>query len=131
MRPLPVGAVLPALLAAPASAALSSPHIIFLHRRGGTYTPGVDDPSHNVSSAPGGTSVLPAFSGDDSAWLLLRSCMLLSFRRFDVTITDVDPGDTAHLSDAAAQRGKLTAHCAAVIDLDPSTQQAVLAGFPF
>ncbi|MGE0871030.1 MAG: Ig-like domain-containing protein [Kofleriaceae bacterium] len=72
---------------------------IFLNRNGGTYAPhsssyGVDS-RINRTWMVSGTVNMPAFSKGDAAWQSLVSCVRDQFARFNVTITDVDPGTSA------------------------------------
>ncbi len=70
---------------------------IFLNRRGGTYTPGNDDSSRNVSSIPSTTSTVPAYEKGDASWAQVVACVKDQYARFNVEVTDVDPGGVPHV----------------------------------
>jgi hypothetical protein len=70
---------------------------VFLNRRGGTYTRGSNNSSTNVSSIPSGTVTLPAYEGTEADWQSLLTCVRDQYARFNVVITDQDPGAAAHL----------------------------------
>jgi hypothetical protein len=74
--------------------------IIYMNRHGGTYYSGYDDSSANVSSIPYSTSQLSAWSYGDASWAQVMACTRAMFSRFDVEITDVDPGDVPHIESA-------------------------------
>ncbi len=80
--------------------------IIYLSREGGTYTRGDhDDSSLNLSSfIEPGSHYLNPWSIDELTWTEVLVCSRLMFGRFDVEVTDVDPGDVPHLE--AALGGK-------------------------
>ncbi|MBI4511217.1 MAG: Ig-like domain-containing protein [Deltaproteobacteria bacterium] len=71
--------------------------VIFLNRSGGTFSPGNDDSSQNISSIPRSVARIPPWSHGDEKWEEFVACMKDMFGRFDVEVTDVDPGATAHI----------------------------------
>lgn len=78
--------------------ALGETRVVFLNRRGGTYTRGTNNSSTNVSSIPTASSVaLPAYEGTETDWQTLMSCVRDQYARFNVQITDVDPGAATHI----------------------------------
>ena len=78
--------------------ALGETRVVFLNRRGGTYTRGSNNSSTNVSSIPSTSSVtLPAYEGTEADWQSLMSCVRSQYERFNVQITDVDPGAAMHI----------------------------------
>lgn len=70
---------------------------IFMNRNGGTYTPGSDNSSTNRSSIPSFTATVPAYEGTDAQWNQLLTCVQDQFARFNVVVTDVDPGSIPHV----------------------------------
>jgi len=71
--------------------------IIFLNRNGGTYVPGNNNSSTNRSSIPSQTSAVGAYEGSAAQWSQLLACVRDQFGRFDVEVTDVDPGSAVHI----------------------------------
>jgi MYXO-CTERM domain-containing protein len=72
--------------------------IIYLNRckNGCTVYPGNEDSRTQHSSIINGTGTLSAFSFNDSTWNSIVSCVKATYAPFDVTITDVDPGNVPH-----------------------------------
>ena len=77
--------------------AAASPLTVYLNRSGGTYTPGSDDSSANVSSLVSATVTVPAFGCGDTAWGALVTCVQGLFAPFDVTVRVEDPGASPHV----------------------------------
>jgi hypothetical protein len=71
--------------------------VIYMNRNGGTYSPGNDNSTLNTSIVPSQTSQVAAWSYGDAAWNQLMTCVRLQYARFDVEVTDVDPGNTPHI----------------------------------
>ena len=67
-------------------------HTIFINRcvGGCRIYPGESDSRTNKSEI--GSGQLSAFSFGDASWNAVKACMVNTFSRFNVTITDVDPG---------------------------------------
>ena len=75
-----------------------APHrTIFVNKDGATLSPGDDDSSANRSSIVGSTTTIPAYEKDAASWSQFLTCIQGQFARFNVTVTDVDPGATPHL----------------------------------
>lgn len=75
-----------------------APHILFLNRceGGETITPGGGGSTANQSSILSGTVNFPPFPYGDSAWNQVVSEAREIFSPFNITVTDVDPGNTPH-----------------------------------
>jgi len=71
--------------------------IIYMNKGGGTYYPGSNNSSTNRSSIPSFTATVPAYKKGDDRWKKLVACVKSQYARWNVTVTDVDPGDTAHI----------------------------------
>ncbi len=71
--------------------------IIFFNRNGGTYKRGGEDSRTNSSTIPPGTVTMPAYSRGDAAWTQFMTCMKDEFARFNVVVTDQDPGTANHI----------------------------------
>jgi len=71
--------------------------ILFLNRYGGVYSSGGSNSSNNVQSISEGVWTMPPFSRGDALWNDFMRCSRLMWERFDIEVTDVDPGAVAHL----------------------------------
>src|SRR4029078_9124291 len=79
-------------------AALAQSKTIYLNHTGVTLYPGDDDSRTNHSSIPSQTSVVPAWNTSAAHWQATVACMKDMFSRWDVNVTDVDPGpNTPHI----------------------------------
>jgi len=70
---------------------------IYLNRDGAILTPGLNDSRSDRSSIVSEPVVITPWDIDDATWNETVDCMRDMYRRFDVTITDVDPGDAPHI----------------------------------
>ena len=70
---------------------------IFLNKAGGTYFPGANNSSTNRSSIVSNPSTVGAYEGTAAQWSALVTCVRNQFSRFNVVVTDVDPGAAQHL----------------------------------
>ena len=77
--------------------AMAHSKVIYLNHKGVTLTPGDDDSTTNHSSIIGQTSVVPPWNTSQATWNATVACMQDMFSRFDVTVTDQDPGATPHI----------------------------------
>jgi MYXO-CTERM domain-containing protein len=85
----------------PSTAAIYPHHTIFFNRAGGHYTEGgYPDSRSNINGI--GTGTLPPFSCGDDAWHTIMQCLKKGFGRYDVVVTDVDPGTTPHTETVVA-----------------------------
>jgi len=75
----------------------AAPTVFFINKNGGTYRPGNDDARNNYSSIVDGVSVISPWQVSSGGWNEVKSCLVDMFARWNVTITDTDPGaSTAH-----------------------------------
>lgn len=79
------------------------PKVVFLNRGGGVYTPGIDNSPTNKTSLVNGSTTVTPWAIANAAWQTLLACVNQKFAPFNVTITDVDPGDTEHIEVVFAQ----------------------------
>ncbi len=87
--------------AGPAQAVSS--HVIYLHRcdvsgcvvKAGT----VDDSRTSTSSIAQGDRTIGPFTQSDAVWTATVQCVKDTYAAFDVTITDVDPGNVPHFEE--------------------------------
>ncbi|HTL36953.1 MAG TPA: Ig-like domain-containing protein [Kofleriaceae bacterium] len=79
------------------SAVLAQSKIIYLNKNGVTLQPGDNDSRTNRSTiAPQQVTIAP-WNVSATNWQSTVSCMKDLFSRFDVTVTDVDPGNVPHM----------------------------------
>lgn len=74
-----------------------TPTVVYLNKDGGTYTPGYNDSSNNVSSIVNSTSFVPAWSVSTSNWNSLVDCVADLFEPFNIVVTDQNPGSALHI----------------------------------
>ncbi len=82
--------------AAPAEA-IGPGLILYFNKNAATYTPGNDDSRQNRSSVPITTSSLGAWNCSEPQWQQFMTCIRDMYSPFNVTVTDVDPGNTPHV----------------------------------
>lgn len=70
--------------------------LVYMNRTGGVFTPGQSNSRTNRSTLVSQTVNFPAANISDADWSTVMSCIQGQFSRFNVEITDVDPGDVPH-----------------------------------
>lgn len=86
------------VLPAEASAGeLALTRTIYLNRRGATLMPGRNDSQANTSSIVARPTQVRGWNASAADWAATVACMKEMWSRFDVAITDVDPGSTPHI----------------------------------
>ncbi len=65
---------------------------IYLNREGVMLRPGLNDSATNMSSLVTEPTLIPAWDIDEDGWQETVDCMQDMFSRFDVVVTDQDPG---------------------------------------
>jgi len=70
---------------------------IYLNRDGTVLRPGDNDARLSTSSIVQQPTELAPWDIDDDTWDETVACMRELYRRFDVTVTDEDPGDVPHI----------------------------------
>jgi MYXO-CTERM domain-containing protein len=70
---------------------------IYLDRHGGLVSPGTNDSSANTSTIVTRPTQLAGWDASDAEWELTVRCMRQLWSRFDVVVTDVDPGPAPHI----------------------------------
>jgi uncharacterized protein (TIGR03382 family) len=84
----------------PATAAatgLARTHTIYLNHTGALLSPGFNDSQANTSTIVTRATQVPGWNASAADWAATVSCMKDIWSRFDMTITDVDPGATPHI----------------------------------
>lgn len=70
---------------------------IYLNRDGALVRPGANDARLSTSSIVQAPTLLSPWDIDDELWDETVACVRELYARFDVTITDEDPGDVPHI----------------------------------
>nr|MDQ3340937.1 hypothetical protein [Myxococcota bacterium] len=78
-------------------AALAQSRVVYLNRKGVTLTPGNNDARTNRSSIVNQTSSIPAWNTSETNWQATVTCFKDMFARWDIVITDQDPGNVPHI----------------------------------
>jgi hypothetical protein len=86
-----------AMLMRVASAHRASSRTIYLNHDGVTLTPGTDDARVQTSTMVSDRVDIPAWQVSEPDWTATVACMSDMFARFDVVVTDEDPGETPHI----------------------------------
>lgn len=84
-------------LVPPTGVARAQSRTIFLNRKGATLRPGVNDSMKNTSSIVTQTSVIDGWEVSEAKWTATVACMRETWAKFDVAITETNPGDTPHV----------------------------------
>jgi len=77
---------------------LATTRTIYLDHLGGTLAPGPTDSGAWTSSLVSRVTRVRGWTASPADWAATVACMTELFARFDVTITDLDPGATPHLT---------------------------------
>jgi hypothetical protein len=70
---------------------------IYLNREGVVLRPGDNDSSNDVSSVVEQPTLITGWDIDDETWQDTVDCIRGMYARFDVTVTDQDPGGVPHI----------------------------------
>lgn len=71
--------------------------MIYLNRSGITVSPGTNDARTDRTTLAKQTTSFAPWTAPDDVWNKTVTCVRNMFSRFDVTITEEDPGDAAHV----------------------------------
>lgn len=82
--------------------AAAAPIIFYMNRSGGTYYPGNNDSRTNRSSIVDQASTVSAWNVSTTGWSYVMTCLQDLFSRYNVVITDVDPGNVPHYESVIA-----------------------------
>lgn len=112
----------PGLERAPGAIAANGPPTVFyMNKNGGTYRPGNNDARTNSSSIVDQPSSIPAWNVSASGWTQVMSCMQDLFARWNVVVTDQDPGNVPHYEIVVAGRPQHIGMQAGVGGVSPFT----------
>jgi hypothetical protein len=85
-----------------------SSNIVYVHRCpeavGCFVKTGSDDSRTDTSSIADGSAVLGEFPHGDVVWNAMFECVKATFAPFNITVTDVDPGDVPHFENMVGGR---------------------------
>ncbi len=74
-----------------------APLILYINKNGVTLSPGDNDARTNRSTLVTQTTAVPAWTTTAAAWSQIMSCTRTMWAPFNVTVTDVDPGNVPHM----------------------------------
>jgi hypothetical protein len=89
----------------PAVAPAVDTHVIFMNKCSGGCTVANGTTDNRTDKFDFGHGTLSEFNGSAATWTAVMTCMQQTFSRFNVTITDVDPGTTPHMEVMVAGTG--------------------------
>lgn len=99
---MPRAAVIPVPRRVSVAAPVSS-HIIYLHRcdvGGCPVLAGTEDDSRtHTSSIAQGDRTIGEFTRSQEVWTAMVACVKATYAAFDITVTDVDPGNVPHFEE--------------------------------
>ncbi len=101
--------------------AVGTTTVIYMNKGGATLTPGNNDSRTNRSTVVAQTSAIPAFEGTAGEWSQIMTCVREIFAPFDVSITDVDPGNVAHFESLMGGRAQQAGMPQGVLGVSPFT----------
>jgi MYXO-CTERM domain-containing protein len=79
--------------------------VLYMNRHGGTfYRAGYNDSRTNESIVPKSDSTIEPWDIDEHGWAEVMSCVRGQFSRWDIVVTDEDPGEVPHFESVVAGR---------------------------
>tara|TARA_R110002073_G_scaffold142117_2_gene293529 strand:+ start:41002 stop:42291 length:1290 start_codon:yes stop_codon:yes gene_type:complete len=103
------------------TAAAGSTTVVYMNRVGGVFSPGQNNAATNRTTLAQQTVNFPPANLNDSEWNQVMSCVQQQFSRFDIDVTDVDPGQTPHYESVVAGSPQLLGMPAGVGGVSPFT----------
>ncbi len=76
---------------------LAQSRVIYLNRDGEVLWPGDNDAGQHISSVVQAPTEITPWDIDDDTWAATVACMRDLYARFDVEVTDEDPGSVPHI----------------------------------
>ncbi len=107
--------------AAEGAIAAGTTTLVYMNRTGGVFSPGGNDSSTNRSSLVKETVNFPAADLSDGDWTQVMSCVRQQFSRFNIEVTDVDPGSAPHFESVIGGSPQLIGMDAGVGGVSPFT----------
>lgn len=86
-----------AVVTPPAASPLAKSRTIYLNRNGAMLTQGPNDSYANTSSVVSRPTLVPSWEVSEDDWADTVDCMRDMWARFDVVVTEVDPGASPHI----------------------------------
>ncbi len=102
------------------------PTIVYMNKSGVTLTPGTNDARTNRSTIVGQTSTIPPFEGSAAEWSAIMQCVRTIFAPYNMTITDVDPGNVPHFESVMGGRAQQAGMQQGVLGVSPFTTNCSL-----
>jgi hypothetical protein len=102
------------------------PTIVYMNKNGVTLTPGTNDARTNRSTVVGQTSSIPAFEGSATEWNTIMQCVRTIFAPYNMTFTDVDPGNVPHFESIMGGRAQQAGMEQGVLGVSPFTTNCSL-----
>ncbi len=91
------GTVIHRELVPPTGVSRAQSRTIYLNRHGATVRPGQNNSSTGTSSIVTKPVAIDSWDVSDAKWTATVACMRETWSRFDVTITETDPGSAPHI----------------------------------
>jgi MYXO-CTERM domain-containing protein len=76
---------------------LAKTRTIYLNHHGATLSPGVNNSQVQTSTVVSHVSQISGWAANAADWAATVGCMRDIWSRFDITVTDIDPGATPHI----------------------------------
>jgi hypothetical protein len=71
--------------------------LVYLNHKGATIRPGTNDARIDASTIVTQPTPIGAWETSDATWAATVACMRETWSRFDISFTEVDPGNTPHM----------------------------------
>ncbi len=102
------------------------PTIVYMNRVGGVFSPGQNNAGTNRSTLAPQTVNFPAANLSENQWSEVMTCVTEQFSRFNIEVTDVDPGQVPHYESVVAGSPGLLGMPAGVGGVSPFTSNCDL-----
>ncbi len=106
--------------------ALGETTLVYMNRIGGVFSPGQNNAGSNRTTLAQQTVNFPAANLSDGEWNEVMGCVRQQFSRFDIEVTDVDPGNVPHYESVVAGSPQLLGMPAGVGGVSPFTSNCDL-----
>ncbi len=95
--------------------------VVYMNRVGGVFSPGQNDAGNNRTTLAQQTVSFPPADLNDGEWNQIMGCVQQQFSRFNIQVTDVDPGQVPHYESVVAGSPQLLGMAAGVGGVSPFT----------
>ncbi len=79
-----------------------SPTIVYMNRVGGVFSPGQNNAGTNRTTLAPQTVNFPPANLTENQWSEVMTCVTEQFSRFNIEVTDIDPGQVPHYESVVA-----------------------------